>query len=91
VKFLDIQQPVDQVVAEPITLKPVGELDEAGVRWPASAHEVTFQAGDTVVVIREHLGEVLAHKNYGKPGGGLPPWLFKTDEIRQIMVEDSNS
>lgn len=81
----------DQVVAEDITLHPVGELDEAGARGPTDEREVPFQKGDTVVIFGEYGGNVAAYKNLGRSEKRyLPPYLFPKDEIRRIIVEGAS-
>lgn len=79
----------DQVVAHPIALRPLAEVDEAGAESPTLCPEVAFRIGDTIVVMGERAGQVLAYKNYGSPPHyGLPPYVFKKEEVQQVSVQE---
>ena len=78
----------DQVVAQPTMLHPLAEVDESGAESSTLLSEVAFRVGDTIVVMGERVGKVLAYKNYGKPPQyGLPPYVFTTEEVQGVSVQ----
>jgi len=79
----------DQVIAESVSLHPIAEVDEAGAESPARTFEVEFRIGDTIVVMGERFGRILAYKNYGKaPDYGLPPYVFTKEEMEWVVVQE---
>lgn len=88
-KALDIGRVAeDQVIAQPILLHPLAEVDEAGAESPTDTSAVTFAIGDTIVVMGEKLGKVLAYKNFARlPTYGLPPYVFTKEEIQRVLVQ----
>jgi hypothetical protein len=51
--------------------------------------EVEFRIGDTIVVMGERMGQILAYRNYGRPpDAGLPPYVFMKKEMEQVVVQE---
>lgn len=83
------RQAMDQIVAHPIVLHPVGEVDELGAESPPRVLNVNVRIGDTIVVMGERLGKVLAYQNYARPPTfGLPPYVFTKEEMERVLVEE---
>lgn len=77
---------VPQTVAQEYVLHPLGDVDEAGGIHEPRDKQVTFRIGDTITIIAEHLGEVLAYRNYPHDPGD--PRIYIKDNILNLVIQD---
>ncbi len=76
-----------QTVAQERVMHPLADVDEAGTKHPPAKSQVAFRIGDTITVVAEHLGEVLAYKNYPHIDDH-DPRIYEKEEILLLKVGD---